>query len=249
MVAAGVARLGENMGTMDSTALARAPVLEAGARAAQIPAGAVGLEGTLAWPCHPSGFVLFAGAGGRGQVGLRNVRLAAQLRAAGIGTLLLDDGLGTTRTEGAHEVELQAERLRAATVWLAEQPEAAGLALGYLGSGVGAAAALAAAATSPVPIEAVVSCSGRPDLLGEQLSAMRAPALLIGGSRDDEGLRLNRAALVRLAGPKRLVTITGAGPGFAEAGTLDELGRWAAEWFVHYLAMERTWHAARQQRA
>lgn len=232
---------------MDSTVIVRAPVLEAGARAARIPAGAVGLEGTLAWPCHPSGFVLFAGAGGR--VGLRNVRLAAQLRAAGIGTLLLDDRLGTTRSEGAHELELQAKRLRAATAWLAEQPEAAGLALGYLGSGVGAAAALAAAATSPVPIEAVVSCSGRPDLLGEQLSAMRAPALLLVGSRDDEGLQLNRAALVRLAGPKRLVAVTGAGPRFGEASALDELGRCAAEWFVHYLAMERTWHAARQQGA
>lgn len=234
---------------MDSTGIVRAPVLGAGARAAQIPAGAAGLEGTLAWPCRPSGFVLFAGAGGRGQVGLQNVRLAAQLRAAGIGTLLLDDRLGTTRSEGAHELELQAERLRAATVWLAEQPEAAGLALGYLGSGVGAAAALAAAATAPVPIEAVVSCSGRPDLLGGQLSAMRAPALLIVGSRDDEGLRLNRAALTRLAGPKRLVAITGAGPRFGEAGTLGEAGRWAAEWFVHYLAMQRRWHAARRSEA
>ncbi len=232
---------------MGSTAIAGSPVLYAGRRTVQVPAGGGCCGGTLAWPCHPSGVVLLAPAGeivSRGQA----ARVATQLRDAGIGTLLLDLPYAASESERVGDIEVLAECMRTATAWLAEQPEAAGLPLGYFGSNAGGAAALAAAATWSVPIEAVVVCARRPDLLGERLSAVRAPTLLIVGSKDQEALRLNRAALVQLGGAKRLVTITGAGPEFREAATLEEVGRWAAEWFVHYLAMERTWRAGRQPR-
>jgi dienelactone hydrolase len=49
------------------------------------------------------------------------------------------------------DIGLLARRLAAATSWLASQPAAAGLPVGYFGASTGAAAALAAAA-EPAPI-------------------------------------------------------------------------------------------------
>lgn len=216
------------------------PTLVAGARQVRIPAGRVQLRGTLAWPSHPSGLVIFARSG---TVGPRDQSLAGHLRAEGMGTLLLDllpDANGWEATASPN-AEHCTERLRIATEWAGEQPEVAGLPLGYLGLGDHAAVALAGAVASAVPIEAVVVGAGRPTVLGERLAAVCVPTLLITGSRDEEGLRSHRAALARLGDPKHLVTIAGAGPQFEEPGALAEVGRWAASWFVHYLAMEPTW--------
>ena len=225
-----------------------ATVLQSGARAVAVPGPEGPIGGVLAWPVHPSGFVVFADPGWSRPERLQNFRLAAQLRAAGLGTMLLDAAPAAGGPGALDDADRLAERLGAVTTWLAEQPEAAGLPRGYLGRDLGAAAALAAAASSPVAIEAVVARGGRPDILGERLRAVRSPTLLLVGSADGEAMRLNRAALERLGGPKRLVAITGAGRRFEEAGKLEEVGRWAAEWLVHYLAMERTWRAAGHRR-
>jgi putative phosphoribosyl transferase len=119
------------------------------------------------------------------------------------------------------------------------------LAVGYFGASTGAAAALKAAAHSATPIGAVVSRGGRPDLAMVDLNAVTAATLLLVGARDRDVLELNRQAFRRLSCTKQLVVIPGAGHLFEEPGTLQEAGEWAAEWFVHHLAMERTWHAAR----
>lgn len=211
-----------------------------------LPAGRARLSGTLAWPERPSGLVLFAHGGG-GRLSSRSQLVAEQVRACGLATLLVDllsDRESADRSV-LFDVDLLTARLLAATEWAVDQPEAGALPLGYYGAGAGAPAALEAAARSPVPVQAIVCRAGRLDLVGEGLHRVAAPTLLVVGGRDTAVLELNRQALCRLTCTKRLVVVPGAGPLFEEPGTLEDAGRWTGEWFIHYLAMERTWHRAR----
>ena len=219
--------------------------MAAGERAVRISTEEPHLElaGTLTWPTHPCGAVLFAHGSGSSRASPRNLYVARQLRLAGLATLLFDlltDAEAADR-RNVFDIPLLARRLLGARHWVAKQPETAGLPAGLFGASTGAAAALVAAASAPESIGAVVSRGGRPDLAGEALREVHAPTLLLVGSRDAQVLDLNRASLARLPGPKRLVVIPGATHLFEEPGTLEEVARWAAEWFVHYLAMERTW--------
>jgi putative phosphoribosyl transferase len=218
-----------------------------GERPVSIPAGAASLPGTLAWPAHPSGIVLFAHGSGSGRLSPRNLTVARQLRRAGLGTLLFDLLTETESLDRGNvfDIGLLAERLLLATEWIARQPETAGLAIGYFGASTGAAAALEAAAHSATPIAAVVSRGGRPDLARLDLNSVSAATLLLVGERDRDVLELNRQAFRRLRCAKQLVVIPGTGHLFEEPGALRQVGEWAAEWFVHHLAMERTWQAAR----
>ena len=115
---------------------------------AEIPAGAVRLPADLAVPVQPIGWVLFAHGSGSSRRSPRNVAVAETLGDAGIATLLFD--LLTREEErdrrNVFDIELLAERLLAATRWLAAQPAARDLPLGYFGASTGAAAALLAAA-------------------------------------------------------------------------------------------------------
>ena len=216
------------------------PLLTANERPAVITVDQVGLPGILAWPRQPSGMVLFVHGSGSGRLSPRNAAVAQQLRAAGLGTLLFDL---LTEAEAADrrnvfDIDLLSERLLAATVWLSRQPEMAGLPLGYFGASTGAAAALKAAAASPIDIAAVVSRGGRPDLAGDALRRVRAPTLLLVGSRDPLVLDLNQKALAQLTCLARLVVIPGASHLFEEPGTLEETGRLAAAWLVQHLARQ-----------
>jgi putative phosphoribosyl transferase len=212
-----------------------------------IPAGpSVVLQGVLAWPSQPRGMVLFVHGSGSGRLSPRNISVAQQLRAAGVGTLLFDlltDAEAQDR-QNVFDIDLLARRLLAATTWLRTQSEAAGLSLGYFGASTGAAAALKAAAVSPIEIGAVVSRGGRPDLAGDALPRVRAPTLLLVGSRDTAVLDLNQAALRHLTCFARLIVVPGATHLFEEAGTLEEVGRLAASWFARHLtaqpALERS---------
>jgi putative phosphoribosyl transferase len=181
--------------------------------------------------------VLFVHGSGSGRLSPRNASVAGQLRAAGLGTLLFD--LLTEREafdrSNVFDIDLLSQRLLTVTEWVSRQPEAAGLRLGYFGASTGAAAALRAAAASSIDIAAVVSRGGRPDLAGEALSRVRAPTLLLVGSRDPAVLQLNQMALSRLPCFARLVIIPNAGHLFEEPGTLEEVGNLAAKWFAHHL--------------
>lgn len=225
---------------MTDTLLLPAQSLDAGTREVRIPAGGAGLRGTFAWPAHPSGLVILARSGVPGPP---DRRVAGRLRAEGMGTLLLDllPGDGGSEPAASRTAERSAGWLAIAAAWAAAQPEVAGLPLGYLGVGELAAAPLAGANNSPLPVQAVVVAFGRPNLLGDGLAAIRVPTLFITGSRDEESLRAHRAALARLGGPRHLMILPGTGPGFDITGAREELGRCAASWFVHYLAMEPAW--------
>jgi pimeloyl-ACP methyl ester carboxylesterase len=205
--------------------------------AVRIPAGAGWIEGEFNLPAPACGIVLFAHGSGSSRKSPRNQFVAASLQESGLGTLLMD--LLTQEEELADlerghlrfDIPFLADRLRAATLWLQARPEARGLPLGYFGASTGAAAALVAAADVEDPVKAIVSRGGRPDLAGDALERVKAPTLLIVGSRDPDVLALNRAALARLGKESKLSVVPGASHLFEEPGTLAEVARLASAWF------------------
>jgi putative phosphoribosyl transferase len=200
----------------------------------------VGLEGTLTLPLGTRAVVVFAHGSGSSRLSPRNARVAEALRERGLGTLLFDL---LTEEEAADrgnvfDIPLLAERLMLATRWLGEQKSAKGLAVGYFGASTGAAAALVAAGRGECEVGAVVSRGGRPDLAHGALGHVRAPTLLIVGSRDPAVLELNRAALAELRCEKELAIVRGATHLFEEPGTLEEVITLARRWLADHLPTE-----------
>ncbi len=204
-----------------------------------IPVGEISLEGELAIPGRPIGLVLFAHGSGSTRHSPRNQWVAQILRQSAIGTLLFD--LLTRREEQEEaatghlrfDIQLLAQRLLAATDWCHSKfPE---LSIGYFGSSTGGGAALVAAAVSPVPIAAVVSRGGRPDLAGAFLGRVQAPTLLLVGSRDTEVVEMNRRAAELMDCTRELRLVDGATHLFQEPGALESVARAAAAWFEQHL--------------
>jgi dienelactone hydrolase len=205
----------------------------------EVPAGSVRLNGDLTVPDGAKTLVLFAHGSGSGRHSPRNRHVAQMLREAGLATLLLDlltadeEDLDARTTHLRFNIDLLAERLVAATDWLAQNPDTANLAIGYFGASTGAAAALAAAAQRPDRIQAIVCRGGRLDLAGPVLSQVRAATLLIVGGADVPVVALNRKALAVLGThQKQLIIVPGATHLFEEPGALDDVARLAADWFT-----------------
>lgn len=206
----------------------------------QIPVGGVVLRGHLDLPAGVRGVVLFAHGSGSSRLSSRNQYVAAQLRSAGLGTLLFD--LLTADEENdrrrVFDIPLLGSRLAEVGRWLLARPEAASCRLGYFGASTGAGAALWAAAEPGSPVAAVVSRGGRPDLAGDRLPWVKAPTLLVVGGADTTVLELNRRAQARMPGETRLVVVPGATHLFEEPGTLEQVARLAAAWFRAHLLEE-----------
>jgi putative phosphoribosyl transferase len=217
-----------------------APVEEA----VSLRAGNVMLEGNLGLPAGAAGVVLFAHGSGSSRHSVRNRAVAAALRQAGLGTLLLDllspqeEAMDARTMHLRFDITLLAERLVAALDWLSHRAEARGLPLGLFGASTGAAAALVAAAQRPAKAGAVVSRGGRPDLAGDALPEVQAPTLLVVGENDPEVLTLNRRAQRQLRCRHELAIVPGASHLFEEPGTLDKVARLAGDWFLRQLRKE-----------
>jgi putative phosphoribosyl transferase len=197
----------------------------------------IGLDGLLCLPAAARGIVLFAHGSGSSRFSPRNTYVAETLQAAGLGTLLFNLLTEPEVADRARvfDIPLLAERLLAATKWIAVQSDTATLPIGYFGSSTGAAAALVAAARSERNIAAVVSRGGRPDLAGPDLARVSAPTLLIVGGADHVVLDLNQAAPAQLTCEKKLAVVPGATHLFEEPGTLDEVIGLARDWFTDHL--------------
>jgi putative phosphoribosyl transferase len=200
------------------------------------------LQGTLHVPERSKGIVLFAHGSGSGRHSPRNRYVAQVLQSQGVGTLLFD--LLTRREEAddaftgelRFDIQFLAERLIGATEWIVQRPDLQHLGIGYFGASTGAGAALVAAAKLPRTIRAVVSRGGRPDLAGDALRFVEAPTLLIVGGNDEPVIGMNRTALASLkCFEKKLVIVPDATHLFEEPGTLEQVARMAADWFVRYL--------------
>lgn len=206
-------------------------------RLVTIHADGESLEGTLALPPDARGLVLFAHGSGSSRLSPRNNYVAQVLRGGGVGTLLFDLLSAEEDRDYANRfaIGLLAERLVAATRWVRQEAEAAGLPLGYFGASTGAAAALRAAAQLGDGIKAVVSRGGRPDLTGPSISQVTAPTLLIVGGLDDVVIGMNEKAYAELRTEKQMVIVPGATHLFEEPGTLEEAARLALAWFQRHL--------------
>lgn len=199
----------------------------------------VSLEGMLELPAQAIGIVLFAHGSGSSRFSPRNNYVAAQLRRARMGTLLLDllSEQEDQRHESRFDIALLTQRLDAAIAWLGRHDACHGLPIGLFGASTGAAAALQAAARQDDVIAAVVSRGGRPDMAGHQaLQRVRAPTLLIVGGRDDAVIELNRAAFAWLRCEKQLEIVAGATHLFEEPGTLEAVAALAVAWFGRHFA-------------
>ena len=207
-------------------------------RLVHIPSGSVFLEGMLELPASAQGVVLFAHGSDSSRHSPRNNFVAARLRDAGLGTLLID--LLTPEEDRDYErrfdIALLVERLHDSVRWLAAEPSTRGLAVGLFGASTGAAAALQLAAAVPSKVTAVVSRGGRPDLADDKsLRALGAPTLLIVGGDDIEVLRLNRAAQAQMHAPAEIAVIPGATHLFPESGALERVADLAARWYQRWM--------------
>lgn len=227
-----IAAAAERLQNASSTAVSGGPDEDV-----RIPSDGLWLRGHLHLPGSTAGVVVFAHGSGSGRHSPRNRFVAATLRRAGLGTLLLDlltPGEELNRAN-VFDIELLARRLIAATGWLGRRPDTASCSVGYFGASTGAGAALWAAADLGGKISAVVSRGGRPDLAGARLAFVRAPTLLIVGSADHRVLELNRRAQDVMVCPNRLELVPGATHLFEEPGALEAAAILAMNWFVQYL--------------
>ncbi|MFE0673075.1 dienelactone hydrolase family protein [Streptomyces sp. NPDC058867] len=202
-----------------------------------VPAGPdTALAGDLSVPEAARAVVLFAHGSGSSRHSPRNRRVAAVLRTAALGTLLMDlltereERRDALTSEHRFDIPLLGTRLVAAIDWLTGREDTRELPVALFGASTGAGAALVAAAERPARVLTVVSRGGRPDLAEDALEDVRAPVLLIVGGRDREVLRLNEEAARRLRVPCELYVVPGATHLFEEPGALDEVAEAARRW-------------------
>lgn len=201
-------------------------------------AGRLVLSGHLSIPQSPKGVVIFAHGSGSSRHSPRNVAVAQKLNEVGLATLLFD--LLTKQEElnrdNVFDIQLLAERLLEATLWLRQRNQLTDLPIGYFGASTGAAAALWAAADPDSRVMAVVSRGGRADMAAPRLADVHAPTLLIVGGLDDVVIELNQQAQAQLTCENQLVVIPGATHLFEEPGALERVADLAGNWFLKYLA-------------
>ncbi len=203
-----------------------------------------GLSGDLVVPERAEGIVVFAHGSGSGRHSPRNQHVAGILQQGMLATLLLDlltDAEEQVDLESGHlrfDIGLLARRLLEATDWLQQEATTRDMSVGYFGASTGAGAALVAAADRPSLINGIVSRGGRPDLAGSALPRVKAPTLLVVGSKDRQVVDLNRMALTKLRCEKRLSIVPGATHLFEEPGTLEQVAIQARDWFQRNLKHE-----------
>ena len=205
--------------------------------AVEVKAGRVRLKGILGLPASMAGVVLFAHGSGSGRLSPRNTFVAHTLQDGGLATLLIDllEEREADDRRKVFDIDLLADRLLAATQWLAQAARTKDFQYGYFGASTGAGAALQAAARAPGSVAAVVSRGGRPDLAAPYLPQVQAPTLLIVGGHDEPVIQMNEEAFALLSCPKELVIVPGATHLFEEPGTLEEVAGLARRWFLRYL--------------
>src|SRR5713226_8622310 len=204
----------------------------------RIPAGRAMLDGNLTIADQTKALILFAHGSGSSRHSPRNQFVARTLNEAGLATLLFDlltpeeESVDLYTREHRFDISLLAERLVHATKWTKQQKKISDLRIGYFGSSTGGGAALVAAAELPDEVGAVVSRGGRPDLAGDALPKVKAPALLIVGGEDHVVIDLNEQARAQMKCECKIDIVPGATHLFEEPGALEKVAKVAADWFL-----------------
>ncbi len=201
----------------------------------------VELRGILTLPKNAKGIIVFAHGSGSSRLSPRNQFVSHHLEKEGLATLLLDlltekeEMIDIMTRQYRFNITLLANRLHLVTSWLSQHQKTKHLKIAYFGASTGAAAALIAATTSDANIRAIVSRGGRPDIALDILPHIKAPTLLIVGSKDQDVVKLNQKALEKLNCVKELRIIDEASHLFEEPGTLQQVAEIAASWFKKHI--------------
>ncbi len=192
------------------------------------------LGAQLAIPAQTLGMVVFVHGSGSSRLSTRNQKVANFLNDAGFATLLFDllSEHESLNRNNVFDINLLVSRLIAATRWVTTQPQTRELPISYFGASTGAAAALVGSINAPVPISAIVSRGGRPDLADGALPSVSAPILLIVGGADNQVLSWNQSAQRLLKCENRLMVVPGAGHLFEEPGAMEQVQDLALAWLL-----------------
>ena len=200
------------------------------------------LRGILEIPSNAKSIIVFAhGAGSNGR-SPRNCLVARSLLQRGFAVLLADltdegDDPDPAVAEDPAAVQRAAALLTAIIDWLSGNGATCHLRIGLFGGRSGAAVAMIAAALRPDQVHGVISRGGRPDLADSLLEDVKAPTLMIVGSRDPAHIDHNRKAGARMNGRPMLEVIQGATHLFGEPGKLEQVASMSYLWFQRTLAM------------
>ncbi len=192
------------------------------------------LGALLAIPAQALGMVVFVHGSGSSRLSTRNQKVASFLNDAGFATLLFDllSEHESLNRNNVFDINLLASRLIAATRWVTTQPQTRELPISYFGASTGAAAALVGSINAPVPISAIISRGGRPDLADGALPSVSTPTLLIVGGADNQVLSWNQSAQRLLKCENRLMVVPGAGHLFEEPGAMEQVQDLALAWLL-----------------
>jgi putative phosphoribosyl transferase len=196
------------------------------------------LSGRLAMPDGAKGIVLVVSDPKDATRRASDRRLAHRLTAAGLGMLSVDllapDERARANDGSAPDPDLLAVRVLAVTRWLRAHPSTRDRSVAYFGAGAGVRVALLAAAEDPT-VAALVACGGRPDLLAAQLSAVRAPTLLVADRADAVSVAGHRDALRHLCCERALVVVPRATDPIDDVGASEGAADVSVEWFERHL--------------
>ena len=205
-----------------------------------IQADGVTLNGSLAMYQESNGIVVFVQGIGSGRFSPRNKYIANRLHKANISTLLIDlltpgERAIVRNRDQQSNIDWLYTRLNTSLDWLTSQKETTGLSIALFGSNLGVAAALKTAADRPQQISALVSWSGRPDLVIDSLPAIEAPTLLVAGKYDVTIVNANRKAAEQFMTKCYLEILSETGHDLKETAKLDELAELSCAWFQQHL--------------
>lgn len=205
------------------------------------------LTGELVLPRSPKGLIIFThGSGSSHHNHPRSQAVARTLEAGDIATLSMEllteeeAHIDRITTQLRFEMDLLSARVKNIYEWTQQDRRLAGLKLGVYATQTAVGAVMLNAAENPDAFAAVVSRGGRPDLALSNLLKVDVPTMMIVGSRDLQTLELNRMALEKLGGPKRLEIVRGASATFEEQGAIERVSLLSNAWFRHYMNIAKS---------
>ena len=182
--------------------------------------GKVMLEGRLAVPHEPVAAVILASVPALADESRDShiIRGLYELRVATVYVPLLTEDeiqFDSRTTHFRYDAEFLAQRYIDIAQWVKRSRGLHDVPIGYIGSSGSAAGAIVAASLRPDLATAIVSIDGRTDLAIEHLRNLRAPTLLI--VKDMPVLRMNREALAKIRGERRIEIVHGTDGDAVEA--------------------------------
>ncbi len=196
--------------------------------------GKVMLEGRLAVPHEPVAVAILASVPALADE-TRDAHIIRGLYELNVATvyvpLLTEDEIqfDSRTTHFRYDADFLGQRFIDVAQWVKRSRGLHDVPVGYIGTSGAAAGAIAAASMRPDLAAGIVSIDGRTDLAVDHLRGLRAPVLLI--VKDMPVLRMNREALNRIRGDRRIEIVHGT-----DAEAVECVVQKTLHWFEDKLA-------------